>query len=140
MTNSPVPEWIKVVNLPIKADERGSLVIAQSDDNVPFLIKRAFYIFGVQENGSRGFHAHKANRQLLICIQGSSLIKMDNGTEKTEILLNEPNKALLVEPQVWHSMEEFSKDLIMLVLASDKYDENDYIRDYQQFLEYIKQK
>nr|WP_314100383.1 FdtA/QdtA family cupin domain-containing protein [Acinetobacter lwoffii] len=125
-------EWIELPNL---GDHRGSLVVAEANRNVPFSIQRLYYIFGAQPDVPRGFHAHKELQQIAFCIQGSCKMLMDNGKEKQEILIGQSNKGLFILPMVWHEMHDFSEDCILLVLASDHYDESDYIRNYDQFLE-----
>lgn len=129
---------IKKIELPMKHDERGDLVFMESEHQIPFEIKRVFYLTNLEKDGKRGFHAHKATRQVLFCIKGSALIKFDDGANKSEILISEPNTGVIIENKVWHSMEEFSEDLTMLVIASEHYDEDDYLRDYQEFLKFIK--
>jgi len=125
-------EWIELPNL---GDHRGSLVVAEANRNVPFSIQRLYYIFGAQPDVPRGFHAHKELQQIAFCIQGSCKILMNNGKERQEVLIGQPNKGLFIPPMVWHEMHGFSEDCILLVLASDHYDESDYIRNYDQFLE-----
>lgn len=124
-------EWIELPNL---GDHRGSLVVAEANRNIPFNIQRLYYIFGAQPDVPRGFHAHKDLQQIAFCIQGSCKMLMDNGKEKLEVLIGQSNKGLFIPPMVWHEMHDFSKDCILLVLASDYYDESDYIRNYDQFL------
>lgn len=104
--------------------------------NVPFEIKRLYYIYNVKENERRGFHAHKSLQQILICANGSCEILLDNGEEKTVVLLNKKTEGVLVESYIWHEMFNFSSDAVLIVLASDYYYEEDYIRDYNKFLEY----
>ncbi|MEI9533254.1 sugar 3,4-ketoisomerase [Moellerella wisconsensis] len=119
-------------------DERGSLISLEQNKNIPFEVKRIYYIFGTKEGVSRGFHAHKELRQLAICIRGSCRFIMDDGSHKEELILNCPNRGLLIEPMQWHEMHNFSEDCIIVVLASDYYDEGDYLRDYNNFLEECK--
>lgn len=124
-------EWIELPNL---GDHRGSLVVAEANRDIPFNIQRLYYIFGAQPDVPRGFHAHKELQQIAFCIQGSCKMLMDNGKEKLEVLIGQSNKGLFIPPMVWHEMHDFSKDCILLVLASDYYEESDYIRNYDQFL------
>ncbi len=126
-------EWVELPNL---GDQRGSLVVIESNKNIPFEVKRLYYIFDTQPDVPRGFHAHKKLNQVAFCIQGKCKMLMDNGTEKKEVLIDQSNKGLLIPSMVWHEMHDFSDDCIMLVLASDYYDENDYIREYEQFKKY----
>ena len=123
-------EWVE---LPDLGDERGALVVAEANRNIPFDIKRLYYIFDVKPDIPRGFHAHKALHQIAFCIKGQFRMIMDNGTEKQEVWINQANKGLIIPPLVWHEMHDFSKDCILLVLASEHYDESDYIRTYTEF-------
>ena len=124
---------IKWVELPNLGDHRGSLMVAESDKNVPFEVKRIYYILDAKPDVPRGFHAHKSLIQLAFCLKGSCKMLMDNGVEKQEVYINQPDKGLIIPPLVWHEMHDFSEDCIMLVLASDCYDESDYIREYKEF-------
>lgn len=114
------------------------LVALEQIKNVPFEIKRIYYMFGTKQNVRRGFHAHKNLRQLAIAVCGQCTFLLDDGDEQKTILLNDPEKGLLIEPGIWHEMFDFSDDCILLVLASDIYDECDYIRDYDEFQEWTK--
>ena len=126
---------IRAVTLPVFGDDRGKLVVFQEISAfVPFQIKRAFFIFDTTPGTVRGSHAHYRNRQMLVCVSGACTIKCErpDGT-KSFYRLDWPDKGLLVEGFVWHTMEEFSKDAVLLVLASERYDETDYVRDYESF-------
>lgn len=118
-------------------DGRGELSVFESMKSVPFDIKRVYYIKGISEGISRGFHAHRHLSQMLICIQGSCLIVTDDGWSKKETHLNSNSKALLIKDMVWREMHNFSHDCILMVLASELYDSEDYICDYQQFLNLV---
>jgi len=124
----------------IIGDHRGSLISIESKIDIPFEIKRIYYIFGNKNNVRRGFHAHKNLQQVLIAVSGSCKILLDNGQSKEEILLDSPQKSLLIQNFVWREMFDFSANCVLLVLASEHYDEKDYIRDYNQFLDLCKQK
>ena len=127
---------VQEVKFPTLGDERGRLVVQESmSERVPFEIKRSFFIFDTTPGTVRGNHAHHKNRQMLICVSGACTIKceMPNGA-KNEYRLDWPDKGRLIEGMVWHTMEEFSKDAVLLVLASEHYDETDYIRRYDDFL------
>ena len=128
---------IKWIDFPALGDERGSLVALEAEKSVPFAIKRVYYIFGTKTGESRGFHAHKKLQQVAICITGSCRMILDDGQQRSEILLNSPNKGLVIGDVVWREMHDFSKDCILLVLASEHYDESDYIRDYNEFQEIL---
>ena len=121
----------------IIGDNRGSLISIESKIDIPFEIKRLYYIFGNKNNIRRGFHAHKNLQQLLIAVSGSCKILIDSGKSKEEVLLDSPKKGLLIKELLWREMFDFSADCVLLVLASEHYDEKDYIRDYNQFLNTI---
>ncbi|HFD7561522.1 TPA: FdtA/QdtA family cupin domain-containing protein [Providencia rettgeri] len=118
-------------------DDRGSLVSLEQNKNIPFDVKRIYYIFGTKKGVSRGFHAHKNLQQVAICVKGSCRFILDDGHSKEEITLNSPNIGLHINSYVWREMHDFSEDCVLIVLASELYDESDYIRDYQVFLENI---
>lgn len=124
---------IKWIDFPALGDERGSLVALEAEKSVPFVVKRVYYIFGTKAGVSRGFHAHKKLQQVAICITGSCRMILDDGQQRSEVLLNSPNKGLVIGDLVWREMHDFSKDCVLLVLASEHYDESDYIRDYSDF-------
>jgi dTDP-4-dehydrorhamnose 3,5-epimerase-like enzyme len=116
-----------------KGDERGWLIALESMKEVPFEIRRVYYIYGTQSGVRRGKHAHHQLRQLAICLHGSCRFFMDDGRTKEEILLNRTTKGLLIEPMVWHEMDDFSADCILMVLANGSYDRSDYIFSYDEF-------
>ncbi|MEI4768841.1 FdtA/QdtA family cupin domain-containing protein [Psychrobacillus sp. FJAT-51614] len=124
-----------ILELGVLGDERGFLSVIESNNQIPFDIKRVFYIYGTKEGVSRGFHAHHKTRQALICVAGSCKVYLDNTVRKEDVILDSPNKVLILEPNDWHEMYDFTPDCVLLVLASELYDSNDYIRDYQEFLE-----
>ncbi len=124
---------IKLSELNILGDNRGSLVALESLNNVPFDIKRVYYIYNTLTDIARGFHAHKQLQQLAICVSGSCTFVMDDGIAREEVILNEPNKAIFIDKMIWHEMYNFTPDCILLVVASDVYDELDYIRKYEHF-------
>lgn len=125
---------ITLIDLPVLGDERGSLVALQGNRNIPFEIKRVYYIYGTQKGVARGFHAHKELKQVAICLSGSCRFVMDDGVQKNEVILNSPSQGLLIDVMQWHEMYDFSEDCILLVLASDIYDEADYIRNYNEYI------
>jgi len=129
---------VELVPLQRHGDERGMLVALEQTKNVPFEIKRVYYMFATQTNVRRGYHAHKELRQLAIPVSGSCRFLLDDGNEKIDLLLDNPSLGLLIEPAVWHEMYDYSSDCILLVLASDVYDESDYIRSYDEFVEFVK--
>ena len=129
---------IKLIDLPSFGDERGNLIAIESDQSIPFQIKRLYYIFGTQSGVSRGFHAHHNLKQIAVCVKGSCRMILDDGQHSEEVWLDTPNKGLLIGDLVWREMHDFSDDCVLLVLASEHYDEADYIRDYKNFLKVSK--
>ena len=130
----------KIINFPIIGDDRGSLISIEPgfNKNVPFEVKRIYYIFGTKPGVSRGFHAHKKLKQVAIAISGSCQMLLKNGIDQEIIDLNSPNLGLLIEGMTWREMHNFSADCVLMVLASEAYDESDYIRDYDVFLSQVK--
>lgn len=126
---------IKWIDFPPLGDDRGSLVALEADKTVPFAIKRVYYIFGTKEGVARGFHAHKNLKQIAVCVTGKCRMILDDGKAKQEVWLDSPTKGLFIDDLVWREMYDFSEDCVLLVLASEHYDEADYIRDYDHFLE-----
>ncbi len=129
---------INIVPLQKHGDERGMLVALEEQKNVPFDIKRVYYMFGTQKNVRRGYHAHKELIQLAIPIHGSCRFHLDDGVDKVDLLLDDPSQGMIIEPLVWHEMYDYSDDCLLLILASNFYKEEDYIRNYDEFLEIIK--
>jgi dTDP-4-dehydrorhamnose 3,5-epimerase-like enzyme len=104
------------------------------DRAVPFDIKRVYYIYHTEQGVSRGYHAHKQLKQVAICVAGKCRMVLDDGKTREEAWLDCPTKGLVIEDMVWREMHDFSKDCVLLVLATEHYDESDYIRDYSDFL------
>jgi len=129
---------IKLISLQSHGDDRGALIALEEQVNIPFSIKRVYYIFDTLENVRRGFHAHKKLKQLAIVLKGSCKFTLDDGTERIDVLLDNPAKALLIESFVWREMFDFSDDCVLLVLADSFYDESDYVRDYDEFTQMVK--
>lgn len=125
---------INLIEFKTLGDDRGSLISLEQNKNIPFEIKRIYYIFGTKENVSRGFHAHKNLEQVAICLSGSCRFILDNGKNKEEITLNSPAKGLYINNYIWREMHDFSSDCVLVVLASEHYMESDYIRNYDDFL------
>ena len=118
----------------------GNLVPIEGGRDIPFDIKRVYYIYDTIEGVRRGFHAHKQLEQILICIHGSCKILLDDGKEKEVVELSTPIEGLYISNDMWREMFDFSSDAVLMVLASNYYDENDYIRDYESFKEFVKTK
>lgn len=128
----------KELQFTVRGDERGSLVALESfREEVPFEIKRVYYIFGTDPKAVRGKHAHYALKQVLVCVAGSCDILLDDGKGRSTVRLDNPAKGLYIEGLIYHEMLNFSPDCVLLVLADAPYDEKDYIRDYQQFLKEV---
>ncbi|MEW4431795.1 FdtA/QdtA family cupin domain-containing protein [Paenibacillus pabuli] len=128
-------EISEVIELHELGDDRGLLTVLEQNDSIPFEIKRVFYIYKTLPEIRRGFHAHYKTRQALVCVSGKCKVFLDNATRKKDVLLDSPTKVLILEPNDWHEMYDFSSDCVLLVLASQLYDPQDYIRDYDKFLE-----
>ena len=121
---------VKLIDFPPLGDDRGSLVALEANKTVPFNIKRVYYIFDTQIGVARGFHAHKALKQVAVCVTGRCRMLLDNGKQKEEVWLDSPTKGLMIEGVVW-------RDCVLLVLASEHYNEADYIRDYEKFIKMV---
>ncbi len=119
-------------------DERGDLISLEAHKNVPFAIQRVYYIFNTQAGVRRGFHAHKKLEQVLVCVSGSCKILLNDGKKQETVELITPGVGLFIGAMVWHEMYDFSDDCVLMVLASDYYEEEDYVRKYDHFLEHVK--
>lgn len=122
-----------LISLQVHGDDRGSLIALENGHNLPFDVKRVYYIYGTKEGVPRGFHAHRKLKQLLIAVSGSVTVKTEHDGKTETHLLNRPDEGLLIEGFVWREMHDFSPDCVLIVLADDYYNEADYIRDYQTF-------
>ena len=116
-------------------DKRGYLAAIESRATIPIDIKRVYYMFGTAEGVARGKHAHRKLRQVAVCIKGSCNVTLDDGETTETIHLDNHLKCISLDPMIWHEMNEFSKECVLLLLADGHYDEQDYIRDYEEFLE-----
>ena len=121
-------------------DERGQLVVFEEYKDIPFHIKRVYFMYDTQEGVMRGKHAHKKLEQILVCIHGSCKILLDNGHEKKIVPLEKPYEGLYVANDMWREMFDFSPGAVLMCFASEFYDEDDYIRDYDEFLNFINSK
>lgn len=130
-------DFVKLIDFPPLGDDRGSLVALEANKTIPFDIKRVYYIFGTKPGVARGFHAHKALKQVAVCVSGSCRMLLDDGKQKAEVLLDSPVKGLVIDSFVWHEMHDFTPDCVLLVLASEHYDESDYIRNYDDFIKAV---
>lgn len=129
-----------IIELPkIETKDKGCLSYFEANINIPFDIKRIYYIYSVPVETKRGMHAHKNLQQILWCPYGEIEVILDNGKEKTTYLLDSPTKALLVLKGYWHDMYWKKEDSVLCVATSDYYSENDYIRNYDEFLKYVEE-
>ncbi|MCH5279873.1 MAG: FdtA/QdtA family cupin domain-containing protein [Lachnospiraceae bacterium] len=132
-------EQFRIIEFKEYGDERGNLVVAEGDNiDVPFNIKRVFYMYGSDDKIIRGQHANRRTEFVLINVSGTSKVKMDNGHETKVVELNKPRMGLYIETMVWKDMYDFSEDSVLLVLASEHYDGEEYIRDYDAFLKEVR--
>jgi len=123
---------------PPHGDDRGQLVAIEAMQDLPFEVKRVYYIYDTLPGVRRGFHAHRCLLQILVCVHGSCRIHLDNGYETAEVLLDKPCEGLYISNDTWREMYDFSDGAVLLVLASEHYDEADYIRSYEQFLKLVR--
>lgn len=130
----------KIIDLPKIADPRGNLTFIESPQHIPFDIARVYYLYDVPGGAERGGHAHKNLQQLIIAMSGSFDIVLDDGVNKQRIHLNRPYFGLYVDTMVWRELDNFSSGSVCMVLASIPYDESDYYRDYQEFMQALKDK
>lgn len=128
---------IKKYSFKPHGDNRGQLIAIEECKDIPFDIKRIYYMYDTVNEAVRGKHAHKSLKQVLICTSGSCKILLDDGKDKEIVELNKPYEGLFISNAIWREMFDFSKDAVLMVLASNYYDESDYIRDYDEFLEYV---
>jgi len=124
----------RLLDLPKILDPRGSLTFVESEKHIPFAIKRVYYLYDVPGGAERGGHAHKALHQLIIAMSGSFDIHLDDGSEKKTMHMNRSYYGLYVCPMIWREIDNFSSGAVCMVLASQYYDEQDYFRDYDQFI------
>ena len=129
----------KIVDIRKFSDSRGYLSVVEGGLDVPFEIKRIYYLYLVPE-AARGAHAHKQLQQLMVATSGSVHVTLDDGQNKKTFVLDKPWEGLLVAPGLWRTLEHFSGGAVCMVLASEKYDPDDYIRDYDEFLKFIGKK
>lgn len=123
----------KFIDFDVKGDELGWLIALEGERNIPFPIRRAYYIFGTRPGVRRGRHAHRRLRQVLVCVAGECTILLDDGRQREDVRLTGNDRGLVLDPMVWHEMHDFSPGCVLLVLADGWYDEGDYIRDYAGF-------
>lgn len=127
-----------VITLPKVHNRAGNITAVNNELELPFSVKRLYYLYDVPGGETRGGHAHYKLQQLIVAVSGSFDVILDDGTVKKTVHLNRPNYGLLVVPGIWRDLVNFSSGAVLLVLASESYDELDYIRNYNEFLEYAK--
>lgn len=118
------------------SDRKGNLTVVENGISIPFDVKRAYYLYDIPGGESRGSHAHKELSQLIIAASGSFRVTLDDGNVKRTFTLNRPYQGLYVKPGIWRDLDDFSSGAVCLVLASEVYDKEDYIRDYDEFIKY----
>lgn len=126
-----------IVDLPKIVDPRGNLTVAELAHDVPFDIRRVYWIYDVPAGESRGGHAHRKCRELIVAVSGSFDVTLDNGQERQTFHLNHPYQGLIVETGIWRTLDDFSSGAVCLVLASEPFEEDDYIREYDEYLDYL---
>ena len=130
---------VKLYQFPPHGDDRGQLVAIEAMKDLPFAVKRVYYIYDTLPGVRRGFHAHKCLQQILLCVNGSCKIHLDDGHDTAEVLLDKPNEGLYIANNMWREMYDFTPGAVLLVLASEYYDEADYIRNYEDFIKMVKE-
>lgn len=128
----------KLIDLHIFGDERGKLISLEGNKNIPFDIKRVYWIFDTLPDQDRGMHAHKDLEQIIVAMDGACQFVLDDGKTREKVWLNRPDKALYIGPNMWREMKHFSYGCKLMVLASKYYDEKEYIRNYEDFLREVK--
>jgi dTDP-4-dehydrorhamnose 3,5-epimerase-like enzyme len=124
----------------VAGDERGSLISFQDAHEIPFKIRRVYLVYDTKPGVERGFHAHKSLDQWAVCVSGSCIFIVDDGIERREVLLDTPEKGLHIGSGIWREMREFSPGAVLMVIASTYYDLDDYIRSYDEFLAFAREK
>lgn len=127
-----------IINLTRILDHRGNLSVVEQFKDIPFDIKRVYWVYDVPGGESRGGHAHKQQQELLVAVSGSFSVTTDDGENKNTFFLNHPYRGLLLPEGVWRTLDDFSSGAVCLVMASDFFEENDYIREYDKFLDFLK--
>ncbi|WP_353168735.1 FdtA/QdtA family cupin domain-containing protein [Flavobacterium sp.] len=128
----------KIIDIPKINNIKGNIGVVEND-TIPFDIKRVYYLFDVPSGAKRGGHAHKKLKQVILAISGSFDVVLKDGKSKEIVTLNKPDKGLLIENNIWRELENFSSGSVCLVLASEEFSENDYIRSYKDYLSFVKE-
>ena len=130
----------KIIELKKIVDPRGNLTVAQSDEDMPFDIQRVYWVYDVPAGEFRGGHAHKQCKELLVALSGSFHVTLDDGERRETYLLNHPYQGLLIDTGIWRTLDDFSSGAVCLVLASQLFEESDYIREYDEYKGYVADK
>ena len=131
---------VKLYHFPPHGDARGQLIAIEEFIDLPFEIKRVYYIYDTLADVRRGFHSHRNLQQILVCVTGSCKVHLDDGHDTAEVVLDDPTKGLYISNDIWREMYDFTPGAVLLVLASEYYDEKDYIRNYDDFLKTVREK
>lgn len=131
-------EECEIIELPKIHNEAGNITVIENSDTIPFDVKRIYYLYDVPMGSERGGHGHYKLQQYIVALSGSFTFVLDDGVNTKEVFLNDPSKALYIKPGIWREIKDFSSGSICLVMASDVYSEEDYLRDYDEFLNYRK--
>jgi dTDP-4-dehydrorhamnose 3,5-epimerase-like enzyme len=134
LTSGAAVDDCRLIRLRTVEDPRGSLTIAEAEQDVPFPIRRVYYLHDVPPGGARGGHAHRCLHQVLVAVAGEFDVVLDDGARQRRVRLDDPRTALHILPGVWREMDRFTANAVCVVLASEPYDASDYVRDYEQFL------
>lgn len=127
----------RIIELPRITDPRGNLTVCENESNLPFDVKRVYWVYDVPGGESRGSHAHKRCREFIIAVSGSFSVTVNDGKREQTFMLNHPYQGLLVEENQWRTLEDFSSGAVCLVLASEPFDKDDYIRDFEEYTKYL---
>lgn len=131
---------VRLYDLPLVSDLRGNLTFAEYDKTLPFIPRRYFLVFDVPSKDVRGEHAHRECHQFLVCVKGSCSVVVDDGRNRAEVVLNRPNLGIHIPPMIWATEYKYTQDAVLMVLTSDVYKAEDYIRDYDLFLKEVEEK
>lgn len=134
---SPKVRDVKIIRLPEYADLRGKVAVAEYEKALPFIPRRCFFIYDVMSKETRGEHAHKTLEEVVICVSGSCSFVLDDGINREEYVLNRPDIGLYLPPMVWRTHYKYTEDAVCVVFASDEYNPEDYIRDYDTYISQI---
>lgn len=135
--NMKIYEHYKIIELPEMGDERGNLVVIEGNKDIPFEIKRVFYMYGTDSEMIRGSHANRKSEFVLINVAGKTKVKIDDGFSTAVVELNKPRMGIYIPSMLWKDMYDFSKDAVLLVLSNEHYDASEYIRDYEEYKEIV---